>query len=137
MKRFDVYLLVLGRVLISVVFILNALGIIDQSIPAHEMVERGAPPSLVPAMMLAGRAVELLAGLGLIWGVFPRLAALALVAFLVPATLISHSFWLSAGTPAFMGQLINFSKNVAIWGGLLFIAGSGGQPEVVPQGKNP
>ena len=67
MKRFDVYLLVLGRVLISVVFILNALGIIDQSIPAHEMVERGAPPSLVPAMMMAGRAVELLAGLGLIW----------------------------------------------------------------------
>ena len=124
MKRFAVYLLVLGRVLISVVFILNALGIIDQSIPAHEMVERGAPPSLVPAMMLAGRAVELLAGLGLIWGVFPRLAALALFAFLVPATLISHSFWLSAGTPACMGQLINFSKNVAIWGGLLFIAGA-------------
>ena len=136
MKRFAVYLLVLGRVLISVVFILNALGIIDQSIPAHEMVERGAPPSLVPAMMLAGRAVELVAGLGLIWGVFPRLAALVLFAFLVPATLISHSFWLSAGTPAFMGQLINFSKNLAIWGGLLFIAGSGGQPEVVPQGKN-
>ena len=136
MKRFDVYLLVLGRVLISVVFILNALGIIDQSIPAHEMVERGAPPSLVPAMMLAGRAVELLAGLGLIWGVFPRLAALALFVFLVPATLISHSFWLSAGTPAFMGQLINFSKNIAIRGGLLFIAGSGRQPEVVPQGKN-
>jgi putative oxidoreductase len=136
MKRFAVYLLVLGRVLMSVVFILNALGIIDQSIPAHEMVERGAPPSLVPAMMLAGRAVELLAGLGLIWGVFPRLAALALFTFLVPATLISHSFWLSAGTPAFMGQLINVSKNVAILGGLLFIAGSGGQPGVVPQGKN-
>jgi putative oxidoreductase len=87
-------------------------------------------------MMFAGRAVELLAGLGLIWGVFPRLAASALFAFLVPATLVSHSFWLSAGTPAFMGQLINFSKNMAIWGGLLFIAGSGRQPEVVPQGKN-
>lgn len=136
MKRFAVYLLVLGRVLISVVFILNALGIIDQSIPAHEMVERGAPPSLVPAMMWAARAVELLGGLALIWGVFPRLAALALFAFLVPATFVSHSFWLSAGTPAFMGQLINFSKNMAIWGGLLFIAGSGGQPEVVPQDKN-
>jgi putative oxidoreductase len=124
MRPFDVYLLVLGRVLISTVFILNALGIIDQSIPAREMVERGAPPRLVPAMMWAGRAVELLAGLALIWGAFPRFAALALFAFLVPATLVSHSFWLSAGTPAFMSQLINFSKNMAIWGGLLFIAGS-------------
>jgi putative oxidoreductase len=136
MKRFAVYLLALGRVLMSVVFILNALGIIDQTIPAREMVERGAPSSLVPAMMLAARGVELLGGLALIWGAFPRLAALALFAFLVPATLISHSFWLSAGTPAFMSQLINFSKNLAIWGGLLFIAGSGRQPEVVPQGKN-
>jgi hypothetical protein len=26
-----------------------------------------------------------------------------------------------------MGQLINFSKNVAIWGGLLFIAGTSKQ----------
>src|SRR5262249_51204526 len=30
-----------------------------------------------------------------------------------------HSFWESAGTPAFMGQLINFSKNLAMLGGLL------------------
>ena len=132
MKRFAVYLLVLGRVLMSVVFILNALGIIDQTIPAREMVERGAPSSLVPAMMLAARGVELLGGLALIWGVFPRLAALALFAFLVPATFVSHSFWLSAGTPAFMSQLINFSRTC----GLLFIAGSHGQPEVVPQGKS-
>jgi putative oxidoreductase len=128
MRPFDVYLLVLGRILISAVFILNALGVIDQSVPARELVERGAPPRLVPAMMLAARAVELVAGLALIWGVFPRLAALALFAFLVPATFVSHSFWLSAGTPAFMSQLINFSKNMAIWGGLLFIAGSGCQP---------
>src|ERR1700691_5281964 len=62
--------------------ILNALGVIDQSIPAREIVERGAPPRLVPAMMWAGRAVELVAGLALIWGAFPRLAALALFAFL-------------------------------------------------------
>jgi putative oxidoreductase len=90
--------------------------------------ERGAPVSLVPVIMLAARVLELAAGFGLALGVFPRLMALALFAVLVPATFISHSVWLAAGTPAFQGQLINFPKNIAIWGGLLFIAGSVGQP---------
>jgi hypothetical protein len=56
-------------------------------------------------------------------GLFPRWCALALFAFLLPATIVSHSFWLAAGTPQLQGQLMNFSKNVAIWGGLIFIAG--------------
>jgi len=99
-----------------------------QNIPAREMMERGAPSALVLVMMLAGRSVELVAGLALIPGIFHRLAALALFAFLLPATLVSHSFWLSAGTPAFMGQLVNFSKNLAIGGGLLFVASTQSQP---------
>jgi uncharacterized membrane protein YphA (DoxX/SURF4 family) len=45
-----------------------------------------------------------------------------LFAFLVPATFVPHSFWLAAGTPQFQGQLINFCKNIALWGGLIFIA---------------
>jgi putative oxidoreductase len=125
--------IVAARILIAVVFVLNGFGIIDQAIPARELMERGAPVSLVPMMMLAGRVLELAAGFGLALGVFPRLMALALFAFLVPATFISHSFWLAAGTPTFQGQLINFSKNIAIWGGLLFIAGSVGQPCVLPR----
>ena len=117
-----------ARILVAIVFVLNALGVIDQSIPAKEMVERGTPPAIVPWFMFAGRAVELIAGFALVFGIFPRVASLALLAFLIPATLVSHSFWLSAGTPAFMGQLINFSKNLAICGGLLFIGASSNQP---------
>ena len=117
-----------ARVLIAIVFVLNAIGIIDQTIPTKELVERGVPAAIVPWFMLAARALELVAGFALVLGVFPRLAALALLSFLIPAMLVSHSFWLSAGTPAFMGQLINFSKNVAICGGLLFIGATSNQP---------
>jgi len=122
MHRLSAYTVLVARVLISVVFVLNALGIIDQTIPARELAERGMPQSLVPAIMMSGRIVEFIAGIALALGIFPRLAAVALFGFLVPATFVSHSFWLAAGTPAFQGQLINFSKNAAIWGGLLFIA---------------
>ena len=117
-----------ARVLIAMVFVLNAIGIIDQTIPAKELMEHGVPAAIVPWFMFAARALELVAGFALVLGVFPRLAALALLSFLIPATLVSHSFWLSAGTPAFMGQLINFSKNVAICGGLLFIGATSNQP---------
>lgn len=130
MQRLSITAAAAARLLISVVFLLNALGIIDQSIPAREMAERGAPVDLVPWFMLAGRGVELLAGLALALGFYPRLAALALLAFLVPATFVSHSFWLAAGTKAFQPQLINFSKNVAIWGGLLFIGATAEHPAV-------
>jgi uncharacterized membrane protein YphA (DoxX/SURF4 family) len=114
--------IVIARALMCVVFVLNGLGIIDQSIPAKELMERGAPASLVPIVMSAGRTLELAAGAALALGILPRLSALALLAFLVPATFVSHSFWLAAGTPAFQGQLINFSKNMAIWAGLLFMS---------------
>jgi putative oxidoreductase len=124
---------VAARILIAVVFVLNGFGIIDQTIPAKELMERGAPVSLVAVIMLAGRVLEPADGFVLALGVFPRLMALALFAFLVPATFVSHPFWLATGTPAFQGQLINFSKNIAIWGRLLFIAGSVGQPCVLPR----
>lgn len=128
MERSSANAAIVARILISIVFLLNGFGVVDQSIPAREMAERGAPESLVPLFMFCGRSVELVAGLALAFGVLPRLAALGLLAFLVPATFVSHSFWLAAGTPAFQPQLINFSKNLAIWGGLLFIGATTEQP---------
>jgi putative oxidoreductase len=132
MNQLSRYGLLAARLLMAVVFVLNGFGIIDQTIPAKELIERGAPATLVPLIMLAGHALETVAGFALALGIFPRLSALALFVFLVPATFVSHSFWLAAGTPAFQGQLINFSKNMAIWGGLIFIAASPGQPTLIP-----
>src|SRR5580692_8259453 len=133
MERYNQYFVISARILMSMVFLLNGFGIINQAIPAKEMIERGVPPAIVPMAMLAARLLEVVAGFGLAIGILPRWCALALFAFLVPATFVSHSFWLAAGTPQFQGQLINFSKNVAIWGGLIFIAGSVGQPCVLPR----
>ena len=130
MEQWARYGLLTARVLIAVVFLLNGSGIIDQSLPARELVERGIPASLVPIMMLSGRALELIAGFTLALGILPRLSSIALFVFLVSATFVSHSFWLAAGTPAFQVQLINFCKNTAILGGLLFIAATPDQPRL-------
>ena len=135
MERYNQYFVMSARILMSMVFLLNGFGIIKQAIPAKEMIERGVPPAIVPMAMLAARLLEVVAGFGLAIGIFPRWCALALFAFLVPATFVSHSFWLAAGTPQFQGQLINFSKNVAIWGGLIFIAGTSNQLSLLPRSE--
>ena len=130
MEQHARYGLLTGRILIAVVFLLNGFGVVHQSIPARELTERGAPANLVPLIMLTGRALEVIAGFALALGILPRRSAITLFVFLVPATFVSHFFWLAAGTPAFQGQLINFCKNTAILGGLLFIAGTQGQPRL-------
>jgi len=132
MEQLSRYGILIARVMISMVFLLNALGVIDQTEAARELAARGAPSALVPFLMLVGRSVELIGGLALALGIFQRVAAVALIAFLVAATFVGHAFWLAAaGTPVFVGQLINYLKNLAMMGGLLFVASTQSQPTLI------
>ena len=111
------YVLVLSRVLVAIIFLLNGLGIISQAQAARELLEHGVPVSLVPFLMLCARSLQVVAGFGLAFGIYPRLAAAAMLAFLIPATFTAHAFWQVTGTPAFALQLLNFLKNTAMVGG--------------------
>ena len=133
MNSLQRYVLTLSRALVAVIFLLNGLGIINQAFAAKELVEHGAPASLVPFLMLGARTIEVVAGLSLAFGIYPRLAAVALLTFLLPATLTAHAFWQVAGTASFTVQLLNFLKNTAMMGGLLFIAATQSQPTLLPR----
>jgi putative oxidoreductase len=127
------YVMVAARVLVAMIFMMNSLNIIGQTLAEHEMVAHGIPGALVPTLIVAARALQLIAGLGLILGIYPRIAALALLLFLIPATLMAHAFWLAMGTSLYMVQLINFFKNVSMAGGLIFIIATGSQPTLLPR----
>jgi len=119
-------------VLVAIIFFLNGLGIISQVDAARELTEHGAPATLVPVLMLRARSLEVVAGFGLAFGIHPRLAAPG-VAFLVPTTFVAHSLGKAAGRAAFTPQLLNFLKNTAMVGGLLFIAATKSQPTLLPR----
>jgi putative oxidoreductase len=127
------YVMVAARVFVAVIFMMNALDIIGQSLAAHEMAAYGAPASLIPLLIMAARALQLIAGLGLILGIYPRVSAVALLLFLIPATLMAHDFWQAIGTPLYQVQLINFFKNVCMAGGLIFILATKNQPVLLPR----
>jgi putative oxidoreductase len=73
---------------------------------------------------LVGIAIEVLGAIALILGVFPRVAALLMLAFVIAATLIAHKYWEFAEQARRMQQ-VSFFKNVGLAGGLLFYFVSG------------
>jgi putative oxidoreductase len=112
-----------SRLLVVLIFIMNAFGVVSQERSMHELVVAGAPERLAPWLIRAGQLTQAIAALLLL---FPRplmvvIGALLLAGFLVPATLVAHSFWMA--TPDnYQAQIINFLKNLAANGSLLVLA---------------
>jgi putative oxidoreductase len=76
---------------------------------------------MVEVLLVATIAIELVGGLMLVVGWKARWAALAIFLFIIPATLIFHAFW-AVPQEQVMMQTIQFQKNLAIMGGMLFVA---------------
>ena len=115
-------MLLIAKAFVALIFLMNALGIVDQAKPAHELVAFGVPASLAPAAVWSGRVIQFIGVLLLFrndW--LAAIGCLLLAGFLAPATVVAHSFW-SASRDAWTPQFINFLKNLAIIGGLLSLA---------------
>ena len=114
----------LGRAMIAYLFVPAGFSKLTGLAGAMAYTASGGLPGwfAVPAL-----AVELLGGLAILVGWRTRWAALALAVFTVAAAVLYHYIPAQAASDpaAAMGQMINFSKNIAIAGGLLVLAGLG------------
>lgn len=130
------YATVLGRLLISQIFLASGVQkIMDWSGTEKLMADHGMP--LVPLLLVGAILTELGGGMSLLLGCKARLGALWLFLFLIPTTLVFHAFWTSPPEKLQI-QSIMFMKNLAIMGGLLFIASFGPGPlSVDERGRRP
>jgi len=91
--------------------------------PVADALSQAAPPMPVPMtpenLVRANGAVQVVAGLALATGRFPRVASLALAATLPATTAQGHQFWNETDPAQRSNQLIHFLKNVSMAGGLL------------------
>jgi putative oxidoreductase len=118
------FLLLFGRVLIGWLYIESGFGkLIGMDAFIASLVNRHVPSASVLGWI--GALVEFFGGLALLLGGWTRCAALALVVFTVIATLISHRYWEIADAAARRAQHANFSKNLAIIGGLMLLVVTG------------
>lgn len=67
-------------------------------------------------------AAQVLAGTLLTIGKLPRLSALGLTCSLIPTTLAGHAFWTIEDDKARSLQRVQFHKNLAMIGGVLYAA---------------
>jgi putative oxidoreductase len=112
--------LLLGRVLLSAIFILSGLGKLPHfQAVAGMMAAKGLP--LASVALVITLFIEIGGGLLVLTGYKAKYAALVIALWLIPVTLVFHHFW---GIPADQqqDQMVNFLKNVAIMGGLLVLA---------------
>ena len=115
------YVTLIGRVLIGSIFVMSGVGkIADPQGTQQYMAAMGI--TTATTFLYAGAVfIELAGGLSLLLGVWSRWGATALIAFMIPTTLIFHTNF------GDQNQTIHFMKNLAMMGGLLYVAiyGSG------------
>ena len=113
-------MIVPARVLMALLFVIMGINkVISWGGTVGYFTKLGIPaPEIVLGAVVA---LEVLGGLALIIGWQVKVAALALAAFTIGASLIGHAFWSLEGAQL-VGQLTQFLKNLAIVGGLLLLA---------------
>ena len=123
MHRADDLALLVGRLLVASLFLPSGFNkLLTFASFSVSLAGRGLPyPEL---WAVAAIVIELAAGFALVIGVLPRWSPLALIAFTAVATWLAHRYWTFQG-PARRQQEIQFYKNLAIIGGLLFYFVSG------------
>lgn len=123
MKGVCSFTLLLGRLCLCVIFILAGVGkLLDYENTAKYMESAGM--TMIPFFLYGAAIVEILGGLSLLLGYHTRVGATILLLFLIPTTVIFHAFWNLEGAERAV-QMINFLKNLGIFGGLLYVLGAG------------
>ncbi len=121
-------LAVLGRVMLSTIFLLSALG---NKLPHFNEVAKVMTGEGIPAsrFMLAGAIAFLIAGsVSVILGYHARIGATLLLIFLVLATYYFHDFWDQTDPKDQQEQMIQFMKNLSMMGAMVLIIANGTGP---------
>ena len=126
----------IGRLLLSNLFIVAGFNKITGFAGTAGYMAAKMPsldPNLIKFMLVLTIAIELGGGLMILVGWQARWAAAIIFLWMIPVTYLFHSYW---GLPPdqMQMQFIQFQKNLAVMGALLFVVAQGTGPYSL--GKN-
>ncbi|MFZ0978736.1 MAG: DoxX family protein [Candidatus Acidiferrales bacterium] len=110
----------IGRILISAVFILAGFGKITGFSGEEMFVASKHLPRPAVALGIA-LVIELVGGLAILAGFYTRFTAWIVFLYMIPTTFLFHNFWAMQGGDR-LNNMLHFEKNLAIMGGLLLLA---------------
>lgn len=113
-------ILLVGRILMAAIFLIaGTRKVLAFAGTAGYFTKLGFPAPEV--MVVIAIAVEIIGGIALVIGWRTRWAAWLLALFTLIALLMAHRFW-EFDAAQYANQMNHFLKNLAIIGGLLFVA---------------
>jgi putative oxidoreductase len=118
MHAADNFAMLLGRILLSLLFILGGWGKMLGAAATQAMFAKQGLPMVEAAWVLAV-VVELGGGLAILFGFFTRPIGLVMAIWCVATALIAHT------NLAERAQEIQFFKNMGLTGGFLYVAAFG------------
>jgi len=117
------YAPLIGRLLLASIFLISGFKkILGFAATAGYMTSKGLP--MADALLVATIIIELGGGLMLVAGWQARWGATALFLWMIPVTYVFHAYWAVPEQEVRM-QFIQFQKNLAIMGGLLYVIAFG------------
>lgn len=112
---------VIGRIVFGGFFVYSGI----RHIVYHGITKQYAKAKEVPlpeAAVLASTAALLFGGFSVVLGLKPKYGAAALIAFLASVSPMMHNFW-AVPEDQQMSEMANFTKNMALAGAALALAG--------------
>ncbi len=117
------FLLLLGRLCFATLFFLSGVGkLIQFDVVSAYMGSKGM--GMIPFFLYTAAVLEIMGAISFILGYKTRSIAMILFLYLIPVTAVFHNFWNLEGAEA-AAQMIEFLKNLGIFGGLLYIMSVG------------
>ncbi len=115
-------LFLVGRVILGGFFVYNGINHFKEKegLAQYAGAKNIPQPELA---VLASGAMMAAGGASLILGLKPKFGALSIIGFLAAASPMFHDFWNEKDPQAKQQQLIHFSKNIALLGAALSLAG--------------
>ena len=113
------YMPLIGRLLLAAIFLMSGLNKVMNPDGTQQYMMAMGMTWATTLFYLGAIALELGGAVSLLLGYWTRIGAWALIAFMIPTTLIFHSNF------GDHNQMIHFLKNLAITGGLLYVASFG------------
>jgi putative oxidoreductase len=116
----------MGRILMSSVFLVFAV-LKFTTFSYYVGLASGKGMPLPAAAITAAAILELLGGLAILTGFQTRIVSWILFVYLIPTSILFHNYWALQGALRATMEA-HFFKNMAIMGGLLFLAAFGAGP---------
>ncbi len=107
-----------GRIFVAAIFVLSGMNKMgDFAGTTAMMMAVGLP--MAELLLVMTILIEVIGGMMLVLGWQTRVAALLLLLFMIPVTLVFHNPWAIAESAVVQQQMIHLLKNLAIMGGLM------------------